>query len=443
MSTSIRSHLHCVRCEALAETQALGLGCPSCGAEAPLELRPELTPGSGAALRALFAERRLARRGPDRSGVWRYRELIAPGLPEDQIVTRCEGNTGLYEPVRLKGFVGLGDSGRLYLKHEGENPTGSFKDRGMCVGISLAIAQGARIVACASTGNTSASLASYAALAGVPGVVFIPEGKISSGKLAQTVAYGARVLQVRGSFDLAMTLVEEAASHFGLGLLNSVNPWRIEGQKSIGLELLDDLSWEVPDWIVLPSGNLGNISALGKALREAHEVGLIDRLPQVACVQAAGAAPFARFSAACAKGQRPTSFEIEPNPETIATAIRIGAPRSWEKAIREVEHFGGVALAVSDAEILAAKAAIDAAGVGCEPASAASVAGLKRLVAAGVIPPGARVAAILTGHLLKDPETTAAYHEGTLAGIPRPEGVGLQVVDANLDAIGEALADLL
>lgn len=437
----VRSHLHCVRCEAAAATEAAG--CPACGPDAPLELRPELDPTSGETLRARFNERRQARRGPDRSGVWRYRDLIAPGLPEELILTRMEGNTGLYEPLRLKGFAGLSAQGRLYLKHEGENPTGSFKDRGMCVGISLALAQGAKIVACASTGNTSASLASYAALAGVPGVVFIPEGKISSGKLAQTVAYGARVLQVRGSFDLAMTLVEEAASHFGLGLLNSVNPWRIEGQKAIGLELLDDLSWEVPDWIVLPSGNLGNISALGKALREAHAVGLIDRLPHLACVQAAGAAPFARYSEACALGKRPSSFEIEPNPETVATAIRIGAPRSWEKAIREVEHFGGVALSVSDAEILAAKAAIDASGVGCEPASAASVAGLKRLVAAGVIPPDARVAAILTGHLLKDPDTTAAYHEGTLPGIPPYEGAGRQVVEANLDAIGKALADLL
>ncbi|MBL4845235.1 MAG: threonine synthase [Planctomycetes bacterium] len=437
MNIELASQLHCVRCGGEVETT-----CGDCGPEAPLELRPPLEPGSGPALLELFSQRRLSRRGPDRSGVWRYRELIAPGLPEDLIVTRMEGNTGLYEPRHLNAFAGLSSQGKLYLKHEGENPTGSFKDRGMCVGISLAIAEGAKVVACASTGNTSSSLASYAALAGIPGVVFVPAGKISSGKLAQTVAYGARVLEVEGSFDLAMRLVEEASAHFGLGLLNSINPWRVEGQKSICLELLDDLGWEVPDWIVLPSGNLGNISALGKALREAHTLGLIDRLPRVACVQAAGASPFARYVESRAQGET-GEFMIEPDPETVATAIRIGAPRSVEKAIRELEHLQGTALSVSDAEILAAKAAVDACGVGCEPASAASIAGLKRLVAAGVIPPDATVAAILTGHLLKDPDTTVGYHDGTLPGIPRPSGLGRQTVEANLDSIGAALSDLL
>lgn len=438
MSYELLSKLHCVRCGEAAESDA----CGACGPEAPLELIPPLEASSGPALKELFSQRRLTRRGPDRSGVWRYRDLIAPGLPEDLIVTRMEGNTGLYEPKHLNAFAGLSSTGRLYLKHEGENPTGSFKDRGMCVGISLAIAGGAKIVACASTGNTSSSLASYAALAGVPGVVFIPAGKISSGKLAQTAAYGARVLEVRGSFDLAMQLVEEASHKFGLGLLNSINPWRVEGQKSIGLELLDDLGWEVPDWIVLPSGNLGNISALGKALREAHAIGLIDKLPRVACVQAAGASPFARYVDARSQGES-GEFMIEPNPETVATAIRIGAPRSVEKAIRELEHLKGTALAVSDAEILAAKAAVDACGVGCEPASAASIAGLKRLTESGVIDRDATVAAILTGHLLKDPDTTVAYHEGTLEGIPAPEGVGRQIVEADLDSIGRALSDLL
>ncbi|MGE0709491.1 MAG: threonine synthase [Planctomycetota bacterium] len=432
---SARSRLVCVRCE-----QGGRPGETACPCGALLELRPELPDLDGAALRALFEARRAARRGPDRSGVWRYRELIAPGLPPAALVTRGEGNTGLYEPRALRAFVGL--SGDYYLKHEGENPTGSFKDRGMCAGVTAALAAGARVLACASTGNTSASLASYAALAGVPAVVFVPAGKVATGKLAQTIAYGARVLEVEGSFDLAMQLVEEAAARFGLGLLNSVNPWRIEGQKAIGLELLDDLGWEVPDWIVLPSGNLGNVSALGKALREAKDAGLIARLPRIASVQAAGAAPFARFFAARRAGQRP-EFAPEPRPETVATAIRIGDPRSWEKAIREVEALDGVVLAVDDAELLAAKAAIDAAGVGCEPASAAAVAGVKRLVQDGVIPPGARVASILTGHLLKDPETTVAYHEGALPGVPPPARPARQLVAADLDAIGEALADLL
>lgn len=428
------SRLVCVRCEA-----ELAPAATVCGCGALAEVRHELAL-RGEALRARFEERRGARSGPDRSGVWRYRELIAPDLPTSALVARGEGNTGLYRSGALGRWVGLG--GELLLKHEGENPTGSFKDRGMCVGVSQAVHAGARLLACASTGNTSASLASYAALAGVPSVVFVPAGKVASGKLAQTVAYGARVLEVRGSFDLAMELVEEAAAAFGLGLLNSVNPWRIEGQKAIAFELLDELGWEPPDWIVLPSGNLGNISALGKALREAHEAGLIARLPRIAGVQAAGAAPFARHVAAVRAGARPP-FAPEPAPETVATAIRIGNPRSWEKALREVERLDGEVIAQDDAAILAAKARIDAAGVGCEPASAAAVAGVKALVERGVIDRGARVVSILTGHLLKDPETTTAYHEGTLAGVAPPERPARRVVDASLEAIGAALADLL
>lgn len=428
------SRLVCVRCAAALAPAATACGCGALG-----EVRHELTL-RGEALRAAFDARRGARSGPDRSGVWRYRELIAPDLPASALVTRGEGNTGLYRSAALGGWVGLG--GELLLKHEGENPTGSFKDRGMCVGVSQAIHAGARLLACASTGNTSASLASYAALAGVPSVVFVPAGKVASGKLAQTVAYGARVLEVRGSFDLAMELVEEAAAAFGLGLLNSVNPWRIEGQKAIAFELLDELGWEPPDWIVLPSGNLGNISALGKALREAHEAGLIARLPRIAGVQAAGAAPFARHVAAVRAGARPP-FAPEPAPETVATAIRIGNPRSWEKALREVERLGGEVVEQDDVAILAAKARVDAAGIGCEPASAAAVAGVKALVERGVIERGARVVSILTGHLLKDPETTTAYHDGALPGVAPPERPARVTVDASLEAIRTALADLL
>lgn len=439
-TTTTRSTLFCPRCaSADADAAPSAAYCTRC--TGLLELRPDLKGLDGTSLKATFRQRRTARRGPDRSGVWRYRELIAPGLDTEAMVARGEGNTGLYEPPGLSDYVGL-KSDYYVLKHEGENPTGSFKDRGMCVGISMALEHGKKIVACASTGNTSSSLASYSALAGVPGVVFVPAGKISSGKLAQTIAYGARVLEVEGSFDLAMQLVEQAAERFGLGLLNSVNPWRIEGQKAIGLELLDDLGWEPPDWIVLPAGNLGNVSALGKALLEAHEVGLISRLPRVACVQAAGAAPFARYTRARLAGESP-SFEAEPDPETLATAIRIGNPRSWEKASRVLDALNGLAIEVSDEAILHAKAAVDAGGVGCEPASAASVAGLKALIAEGVIPASATVASILTGHLLKDPETSVGYHEGTLAGITPTGRPARQTVSSDLDAIGAALADLL
>ncbi len=434
------TRLVCVRCDSDAHDETT----TACACGGLVEARHGLQQGQGDALKALFTERRAARSGPDRSGVWRYRELIAPNLPLDAMVTRGEGNTGLYPSKSLASWVGL--SGDYFLKHEGENPTGSFKDRGMCAGVSTAILQGKKVLACASTGNTSSSLASYAALAGVPCVVFIPAGKISTGKLAQTLAYGARILEVSGSFDLAMRLVEEASSAFGLGLVNSVNPWRIEGQKAIGLEILDDLGWQVPDWIVLPSGNLGNISALGKALREAKQVGLIDRLPRIAGIQAAGAAPFARFYNARAKAKSAeggVEFKDEPSPETLATAIRIGAPRSWEKAIREVDALNGVVLQMTDQEILEAKEQVDASGIGCEPASAASVAGVKRLIESAIIKPSDTVVSILTGHLLKDPDTTAGYHDGTLAGISAPTHGRRRLVEANLDAIGEALKDLI
>ena len=407
--------------------------------EGLFEVIPPAPTVSGAELRALFDRRRSSRAPEDRSGVWRYRELVAPTLPVSAIVARGEGNTGLYRSGALRDWVG--SRGSYWIKHEGENPSCSFKDRGMCVGVSEALHRGAKVLACASTGNTSSSLASYAALAGVPCVVFVPEGKITAGKMAQTLAYGATILEVRGSFDHAMNAVEEASRAFGLGLLNSINPWRIEGQKSIGLELLDDLGWEVPDWIVLPSGNLGNISALGKALREAQAAGLIDRLPKIAGVQAAGAAPFAKFFAA-RTADAAASFEAEGSPETLATAIRIGNPRSWRKAIREVETLGGAVLALTDAEILDAKAAVDRAGIGCEPASAAAVAGVRHLIGRGVIPADAAVVSILTGHLLKDPETTVAYHEGRIEGLEPPANARV-VVDPDAASIREALARVL
>lgn len=372
---------------------------------------------------AALAARRASPDPLDRSGVWRFREVL-PDLPRPAIVTRGEGGTGLYRSEVLGRWCGL--AGVLDLKHEGENPTGSFKDRGMTVAVSVARALGRRAVACASTGNTSASMASYAALGGLKAFVFLPAGKAAGGKLAQTLAYGARTLEIEGSFDDAMARVEEVCRDRAVYLVNSINPFRIEGQKTIVLELLEDLGWDPPDWIVLPGGNLGNTAAFGRALEEALALGLIPRLPRLAVVQAQGASPFHRMFASGARELVPLA------PETLATAIRIGNPVSWRKARRAVEATGGLVEAVSDAEILAAKAAVDAAGIGAEPASCAAVAGLRKLVAAGKVAPGARVAAVLTGHLLKDPETTTAYHapgRGAGANPPRrvandPEAIG-------------------
>jgi len=361
-----------------------------CACGGLLEVRHRAPQASGPALRALFD----ARRSSGGSGVWRFAELVLPSAGA-AAVSRPEGNTPLVESRAVSGWAGLE---WLRLKEEGLNPTGSFKDRGMTVGVTQAARIGATAVACASTGNTAASMAAYAAHAGLPALVVVPAGQVALGKLAQSIAYGARTLLVRGDFDACLALVREAEQRLGLYLLNSINPFRIEGQKTIVLETLQQLGWEPPEWIVVPAGNLGNTAAFGKALREARDLGLISRAPRLAAVQAAGAAPFARsFREGFARRHAVKA-------DTVATAIRIGDPASYERAVVAIRETNGVVAEVTDAEILEAKGAVDAAGVGCEPASAASVAGARRLAREGVIAPGQRVVAILTGHVLKDPE---------------------------------------
>lgn len=319
-------------------------------------------------------------------------------------VTHPEGNTPLIVRSALSQWADLDD---LMLKHEGHNPTGSFKDRGMTVGVTQAKRIGARAVACASTGNTSASLAAYAAQAGLPALVFVPQGQIALGKLTQSLAYGARTLLVEGDFDACLRLVQEASEALGIYLLNSINPFRLEGQKTIVLEMLQQLDWQVPEWIVLPAGNLGNTAAFGKALLEAQSWGLIARLPRIAAIQAEGASPFAQAFA------RDFDRLVPMAAHTVATAIKIGAPASYDRAVRAIRATQGVVRWVTDEEILAAKAAIDAAGVGCEPASAATLAGVRMLRAEGVIRPGDRVVGILTGHVLKDPGVLQTMHQET------------------------------
>jgi len=422
--------VRCMDCGATETADRPLAACPGCGG-----LLDVVLPGLG--------ERRISpteigqglTANLARSGVWRYRALL-PALPDEAIVTRWEGNTPLYEDDRLAEYAGL-TQGRLAFKHEGQNPTASFKDRGMTVGVSHARAVGARIVACASTGNTSASLASYAAAAGMPALVLIPEGKISGGKLAQTLAYGATVVQIAGDFDQALSLLRLLTDAYDVYLVNSVNPFRLEGQKTIVFELLEQRGWRVPDLIVLPGGNLGNTAAFGKALVELHQVGLIDRLPRLVVVQATGAAPFAAYHAGGYVAFEPVLAE------TLATAIKIGNPASTSRARRSIAQTVGLVTSVSDDEIMAAKAAIDRAGIGCEPASAATLAGLRQLVAAGEIGADADVVAVLTGHLLKDTEAVITYHlhdrEGALqAGANRPLSVA-----AELPALERALAHAL
>ena len=330
-----------------------------------------------------FDDRRTSNAPIDQSGVWRFREGV---MNVDRVITHPEGATRLYE------------RNGIYFKHEGENPTGSFKDRGMTVAITQAVRVKATAVACASTGNTSASLAAYAAQAGLRAIVFVPAGKVASGKLAQTLAYGATCLSIRGDFDAAMRLVREACERLGIYLVNSINPFRIEGQKTIIWELLQDLRWDPPDWIVVPAGNLGNTSAFGKALREAHAAGWIPRMPRLASIQASGANPFFRsFSEQFATRHRVTA-------ETIASAIRIGDPVSYDKAVAAIRDTNGIVEQVTDGELMAAKREIDGMGIGCEPASATTLAGVHKLRASGVMRAGERIVCVLTGHILKDPE---------------------------------------
>jgi threonine synthase len=425
-------------------TLAFRLVCVECGASHPgLDVRYRCDcggtldvvhdpPATGASIGFDLFDRRLASKERcDRSGVWRFRELVLP-LATSEIVTKPEGNTNLYRSAPLASWVGIDD---LTWKHEGENPTGSFKDRGMTVGISVAKRLGMDRVACASTGNTSASMASYAAMAGMKAFVFIPEGQVAFGKLSQALAYGATTIQIAGDFDVAMRLVQQACAARGVYLLNSINPFRIEGQKAIAFELLQDLAWSVPDWIVVPGGNLGNSAAIGKGLQELLALGLIPRLPRLAVIQAAGANPFA---AAFRAG---TAVVPLGRAETRATAIRIGDPISWRKSLRGVTASGGVVDEVTDQEILDAKAKLDASGIGAEPASCAAVAGARKLAASGVIRRGERVCGILTGHLLKDPEIVIDYHRGSLSGITSHFANAIRrsapVLEAVLAAMGE------
>ena len=390
------SHMivRCPDCGTESSTRTSQSACDNCDGLLAVEHAPTM---SGSDLRALFDERAsgvMRTAGArDRSGVWRFREIVLDASTEE-IVSHPEGNTPLLQRAGAAAYAGVDG---LLLKHEGHNPTGSFKDRGMTVAVTQARRIGARAVACASTGNTSASLSAYAAQAGIPSFVFVPEGRVAAGKLAQTVAYGARTLQIRGDFDDCLRLARDASDQLGVYLVNSVNPFRIEGQKTIVLEMLQQLEWNAPDWIALPAGNLGNTSAFGKALLEAHRFGLIDRIPRLLAVQAAGAAPFAQAY------REQFTKRISVRAETRATAIRIGDPASWERAVRAMAATNGVVESVTDDEIFAAKAVVDRCGVGCEPASAASVAGVRALVARGEIGRDERVVAVLTGHLLKDP----------------------------------------
>src|SRR5580700_11395884 len=389
--------------------------CPQCGGL--LEVRLTEARVDPVQLKEIWRERRTATGMLDQSGVWRYRELLPFDGHHHQAVSLREGNTPLLDAARAARYGGLD---RLTVKHQGFNPTGSFKDNGMTCGVTQAIRLGRQRVACVSTGNTSASMAAYASAAGLRSIVFIPHGNVSYGKLAQALEYGARTLQVEANFDQILALVRILAERLGIYLLNSINPFRIEGQKTIIFEMMDQRDWNPPDWIVLPGGNLGNTSAFGKALRELCQLGFVRKIPRLAVIQAEGAAPFYEFM------RKKGEFRSIPEPHTLATAIKIGDPVSWPKALHEVTVTNGVVEKVSEQEIADAKAVIGQCGIGCEPASAATLAGIRKLTEAGTIRADEDVVAVLTGNVLKDPDYIYRYHTGELQD---PDG---RKIDARL-----------
>ncbi|WP_373458086.1 threonine synthase [Paenibacillus harenae] len=377
----------------------------SCGGL--LQIEQDLARLDGEYLKTLFHERLSDRMSALAGGVWRYKELIHPELPLEQIVTKYEGNTGLYRSTT--GAVYAGARG-VWLKALSENPSGSFKDNGMTAAVSHGRWLGMNRFACSSTGNTSASLAMYAAIAGGEAYVYLPEEGVAASKIRQTIAYGGKLVRFKGTYDDGLAYLEQHAEELGMYVCNSVNPLRIEGQKSIVFEIAQYMNWELPDWIVLPGGALSNTAALGKGLEELKTLGLIQKVPRVAVVQAEGASPFHRMVE-----QRAESLVACEKPKTEASALNIGNPPSWRKALRTLAFTDGVTVSVTDEQIFAAKAVIDRSGIGCEPASAASLAGLKQLTASGIVDREETAVCLLTGNLLKDLDALQRYEQEVFA----------------------------
>jgi threonine synthase len=428
---------HCIGCGDLGDHASQDFRCSQCGDLLEItypqwkEARPD-----AAKLKSGWRERKVSAKATDQSGVWRFRDLLPALKREEDAITLREGNTPLYELPLCSRITGVP---RLFAKHQGLNPTGSFKDTGMTVAASFARLAGFRWVACASTGNTSASMAAYAARGGMRSLVLVPEGKISWSKLSQALDYGAVTCQLKTDFDGCLRLLQQLVLQAPVYQLNSINPFRLEGQKTLALELLEQLDWEPPDHIIVPGGNLGNSSAIGKALVEMNDLGLIPRLPKLSVIQAEGANALFRTLRE-ASGKRLISVAAE----TRATAIRIGNPASWKKAAHVLEVTNGVCEQVSEIEIAQAKAEIGAEGIGCEPASAVTLAGLKKLVKQGFVKPDESVVLVLTGNLLKDPNFTIDFHRGDLFKGTRDESAAAElndlrhppvVLDATLDAV--------
>ena len=443
------SQLRCIGCGAVAGTPTANLRCSACGDLLEV-IYPHWNTANGiraagvdaAGLKSLWRDRRTSRLAVDQSGVWRFREIL-PALTEGtEPITLREGNTPLYALPCCARAAGVE---HLFAKHQGMNPTGSFKDTGMTVASSFARQQGFRWVACASTGNTSASMAAYASRGDMRSLVLIPDGQISWSKLAQSLDYGAVTCQLKTDFDGCMRVLNEVVQRMPVYLLNSVNPYRLEGQKTLAVELMEQSEWNVPDHVIVPGGNLANSSAIGKGFLEMKELGLISTLPKISIIQAEGANPLVRTIR-----ENGGKTLIPVQAETYATAIRIGNPASWKKALRVLQATGGTAEQVSEVEIALAKAEIGAEGIGCEPASAVTLAGLKKLVKQGFVRRRETSVLILTGHQLKDPDFTLKFHRGDLfagtlhekeAGVLKPQQRAPLVLEANADAVVRVLEE--
>src|SRR5579871_4223946 len=419
----------CIGCGSLAAEAWQDFRCAQCGSLIEIA-DPAWNTLDPNFLKSLWRERRTSNATLDHSGVWRFRELLPLPRTEASVVSLREGNTPLYDLPQCSRRTGIR---RLYAKHQGANPTGSFKDTGMTVAATFAREAGYQWVACASTGNTSASMAAYAARGGMRSLVMVPEGKISWSKLSQALDYGALTCQLRTDFDGCLRLLQELVKRAPVYQLNSINPFRLEGQKTIAFELLEQLGWTVPDHIIVPGGNLGNSAAIGKALLEMRDLGLISRLPKLSVIQAEGANALFR-TVREADGKKLVSVQAE----TRATAIRIGNPASWKKAVHVLQATGGACEQVSEMEIAQAKAEIGAEGIGCEPASAVTLAGLKKLVQQKFVKADESVVLVLTGNLLKDPDFTIEFHRGELfqeVSALKPLRHPPLVLDATLDAV--------
>jgi threonine synthase len=425
--TALADRFRCEHCRDLLE-----ITYPGWGERGPAGM-------DSTSLKRQWRERRSSLDPIDQSGVWRFREIL-PAIESKKIITIREGNTPVYELPHCAASAGVD---QLFAKHQGMNPTGSFKDTGMTVAATFARQAGYRWVACASTGNTSASMAAYAARGGLHSLVLIPDGKISWSKLSQSLDYGALTCQLKTDFDGCVRVLNEVVERMPVYLLNSINPYRVEGQKTLAFELLEQFAWDPPDHIIVPGGNLANSSAIGKALLEMKQLGFILRLPRISVIQAEGANPLVRT-------MRENNGEklVSVHADTMATAIRIGNPASWKKAVRIIRDTGGAVEHVSEVEIALAKSEIGAEGIGCEPASAVTLAGLKKLVKQGFVKRGESIVLVLTGHVLKDADFTLHFHRGDLfEGTPhegeskelKPQQRAPLVLDPSVDAVVELL----